>query len=357
MPTSAVDAISPAFQHAKQQLFQPFNVAQWAKLALVGFFAGELSSGGGCNAPNLMTSHPGRRHQLLSSGFPNLDPATLALLMAALIIAGFVLWVAFVYISSVMRFILFDSVIAKRCEILKGWSRRKTEGFRYFLWQIAFSVVTMMGMMILIGIPLLIALAAGWLHNPQEHLAPLILGGLLAFFILMAFILLSLIVHVFTKDFVIPQMALENIGAVEGWRRLLPRLSAEKGGYAIYVVMKVILSIAASVIFGIISLILILIILVPVGGMGVVAVLGGKAAGLHWDLYTITAAVVAACVVLAVLFYLLSLVSVPGIVFFPAYSIYFLASRYPLLASLLYPAPPSAPPPLPLPELPPQPIG
>jgi hypothetical protein len=34
------------------------------------------------------------------------------------------------------------------------------------------------------------------------------------------------------------------------------------------------------------------------------------------------------------------LISVPVIVFFPAYSIYFFAQRYPPLASLLWPQPP-----------------
>ena len=46
-------------------------------------------------------------------------------------------------------------------------------------------------------------------------------------------------------------------------------------------------------------------------------------------------------VVLAVVLYVLSLISVPVIVFFPAYSIYFFAARYPSLAAVLYPAPPA----------------
>jgi len=33
--------------------------------------------------------------------------------------------------------------------------------------------------------------------------------------------------------------------------------------------------------------------------------------------------------------------SVPVIVFFPAYSIYFFAGRYPRLSAVLYPAPPA----------------
>jgi hypothetical protein len=63
-------------------------------------------------------------------------------------------------------------------------------------------------------------------------------------------------------------------------------------------------------------------------------------------LLTITGAIVAGCILLLMILYLVSLISAPVIVFFPAYAIYFFAPRYPLLAKLIYPAPP-APPPVP----------
>jgi hypothetical protein len=99
-----------------------------------------------------------------------------------------------------------------------------------------------------------------------------------------------------------------------------------------------------------------LILLIPVGGFGVIAVMVGKTAGLTWNVYTITLAIVVGCVVLAVLLYIVSLISVPAIVFFPAYSIYFFASRYPALDALLHPPPPIAPPISPLPPPQPEPI-
>jgi hypothetical protein len=91
----------------------------------------------------------------------------------------------------------------------------------------------------------------------------------------------------------------------------------------------------------------------------VIAVLIGKTAGLTWSLYTISLAVVFGCIFIAVILYVISLISVPATVFFPAYSIYFFAARYLRLSEVLYPvaaptvAPPEAPPFLP----PPEPIG
>jgi len=65
------------------------------------------------------------------------------------------------------------------------------------------------------------------------------------------------------------------------------------------------------------------------------------------------------CIVLAILLYVVSLISVPAIVFFPAYSIYFFASRYPALEAFLHPTPPIPPYVPPPPFLPPEaePIG
>jgi hypothetical protein len=355
LPISAIDAISPAFQHTKEQLLHPFRAGQWAKLALVGFLAGELSSGG-CNGSRGFQSPTGSGGQPFP--LPHAHLLQYASLIALLAALGIFFWILFLYVSSVMRFILFDSVIEKRCEIRRGWTRRHGAGLRYFVWQLLFLLAMGIGFAILIGIPAALALGAGWIKDPRQHLLPLILCGMFLFFVLIGFVLLSLIVHVLTKDFVVPEMALENISAFEGWRRLLPTLNSEKASYAGYIGMKVLMALGAAVVLGIATFIVILILLIPVGGFGVVAVLIGKTAGLTWNLYTITLAVVVGCVVLAVLLYVISLISVPAIVFFPAYSIYFFASRYPALDALLHPLTPIAQsPPLPLPLPPPEPIA
>ena len=362
MPVSALDIISPAFEHAKQQLFKPFKFGQWTRLAFVGLLAGELSSSGGCHGGNFnfpTHTHTSGSEQLLNLSFPPFpdlpsDPALLAALIAVVIVSALVFGLVLMYVSSVFRFVLFDAVIKKHCAIRESWKQRHRSGFRLFLWQLGFTLVWVLSAGILIGIPVLIAAGAGLFNEPKQHLGPLILGGIVCFFIFLAIIVAGAVIHVMTKDFVVPQMAIENVGPVEGWRRLLPMLKGEKGGYAGYIGMKIVLAIAAGIIFGILGVIVLLIFLIPVGGFGVVAVLAGKAAGLTWNVFTVTAAVAAGIIAFFMLFYLMSLVSVPAIVFFPAYSIYFFAARYPGLSALLYPRPsaPPAPPPLspPMPE-------
>jgi hypothetical protein len=338
---SAVDSISPAFKHTKEQLFRPFHFGQWTRLALVGLFAGEMSSGGGCNF-QMPNTNSGAHRDLAFAAFPN--SPLLGLLIAVLLVAVPLLWLLFLYLNSGMRFVLFDSIIARRCEIGRMWRARRGPAMQYFVWQIVFSLVALAALAVVVGIPGLAAFLLGWFSAPREHLLELILGGFLVFLIFAACVLLSLVVHVFTKDFVVPQMALENISAFDGWRRLWKMLQVEKSGYAGYAGMKLVMAIGAAFAVGVLAIIVIILLLIPFGGLGAIGVIAGHAAGLTWNVFTITAAVVAGCVFLLLFFYALSLVSVPVIVFFPAYSIYFFAPRYPPLGNVIHAAPPAIPP-------------
>jgi len=355
VPISAVDTISLAFQHTRRQLFQPFRFGQWARLALVGLLAGEMG-GGNFNLPSNFNipKDTNSSHQFLSTPFPHIDPAILGTVIAIAIIAGLIFMVVMTYISSVMRFILFDSVLTKQCHIRQGWSRRQDPGWKFFLWQIGFMLVMLLAMSVFIGLPALYAYTHGWFSAPDRHVMGLILGGIAMFCVVVVFCIAVAVVHVFTKDFVVPQMALEGIDAIEGWRRLWPMVQAEKSGYVIYALMKIVLAIGAGIAIGIVSVILGLIIAVPVIG-AIIAAAAAGGPGFSWNVFTITAAIVGGCILFALFFFLVALITVPAIVFFPAYSMYFFAPRYRALSLALYPPAPGAVMGAPPPDLPPAP--
>jgi hypothetical protein len=363
VPISAIDAITLAFQHAKRQLMQPFRFWQWTRLAVVGLLAGEMGSGG-FNLPSNFNfpRQDGSGRHFLAQEFPKIDPAILGTLIAVMIVAGLVFLIVMTYVSSVMRFVLFDSVLAKECHIRDGWSRRQGPAWKLFLWHLGLMAVAAMVALVLVGVPAAFAFAMGWLSPPKDHVLPLVLGGIVVFGLMFLFFIALAVVGVLTKDFVVPQMALENMGALEGWRRLWPMIQLEKGGYAIYIGMKIVMAMGAGIVIAIVSVILALLFAVPVIGVVLAMIFAGKGAGFSWNAFTITAVVVAGCVMFAVFFYLVALISVPAIVFFPAYSIYFFAPRYRALSAVLYPLPPSpleSSPPPDLPPLPPlsQPAG
>lgn len=334
------------------------------KLALVGFLAGEMGSSGGFNFPtNLNPNAPNAPAHFPHGSISSIAAALIGLIVV-LIVAAFVLGILFLYISSMMRFVLFDGVLTKECRIRQSWGRHSGSGLRYFFFHLLYSLSTFFVLIVVAGLAAGFAFAMGWFKNPSEHVLPLVLGGIFVFFLLMIFFIAVAVVLVLTKDFVVPQMALENISVTKGWRRLWAMMKADKSAYAAYIGMKIVLSIGASIVVGIATFIIALFIAVPAIALGVLAAITGKSAGLTWDAYTITLAVVLGCIVFAVFMYLIALISVPVIVFFPAYSIYFFAPRYRPLSLALYPLPPSSsvaasiPPeePPPLPPLP-EPIG
>lgn len=314
---------------------------------MVGVLAGELGSCNGCSFNFPLNNQPrGTQHFLAAPwpGFGTAHPALLAALLAAFLVFWLGFAVLFTYISSVMRFVLFDSVVERQCQVRRGWSRRRRAGIRLFFWQIALLLATIAALLIVIGIPVAGVAMLGWFTRASEHVLGLVLGGITLFLLLLVLLAVLVVIHVLTKDFVVPQMALEDIDALEGWRRLWPQLAAEKAGYAGYVGIKIALAIGAAIIFGIICVIAFLLLLIPIGGMGALAVLGGKAAGWDWNVMTVTAAVIFGCMALGILIFAMALISVPLAVFFPAYAIYFFAPRYlPLGALLRPPAAPVAP--------------
>jgi hypothetical protein len=380
LPISAVDCVQPAFQHTREQLFSRFSWGQWSRLALVGILAAELHAGG-CSFGNFGGKWPHIPHKngsefipssAMPHGLPPWNPAHIsehiAQFLGLIVVGVFVAVVlAFVllYISSVFRFILFDSVLRRECSISEGWQKWRRSGGRYFLWQIVFLFSTWLLLAVLVGLPLGLAFAAGWMTDLREHIGRLIVGVILLLGLFAVFALLAVVVQALAKDFLVPIMALEDLDFADGWHRLLALIRPEKGRFAIYLLLKVVLAIMAGILFSIVAIIPALIVVIP----AVVVVVAGAAAGMGWNVTTISLAIIFGTLLLFLLLYLVALVCVPGTVFFPAYAMYFLAGRYPNLDALLHPAAvapvsvlppvPESPPPFEPPPLPPsaEPIG
>jgi hypothetical protein len=365
VPLSAVDSVQPALQHTREQLFTRFRWGQWSRLALVGILAAELHVGG-CSFGNMGGKWPRIPHKngsgLLPSssipaGFPRLIPGHisdhigqfLGLIVLA-IFAVMVISFVFLYINSVFRFILFESVLRRECSISEGWHKWRRAGGRFFLWQIVFQISALLFLAVLVGIPLALALASGWTNNLQDHIGRVVVGAILFLGLMLVFVLSAAAVQVLARDFLVPVMALENLDFADGWNRLLAIIRPEKGRFVVYLLLKLVLAIAAGILFSIITIIPALVIFVP----AVIAVIGGHEAGLGWNVTTTSLAIIFGSLLLLLLVYVVALVCVPGTVFFPAYAMHFLASRYPQLDVLLNPPPAvTAPEPPPIIEPPP----
>lgn len=345
VPFSAIDAISPAFDRAKRQLFQPFRFVFWARMALVALATGEFYGSSGWSGLHftLPTSRRGPGDFFLEMVSPQLKSLMQflpwILIGLPLLIAAVFLWV---YVSSVFRFVLFDCVLTGHCLIKEEWRQRQSQGAQFFLWRICLGLAFVAVLAILCGIAIVGLISTGAFAHPRQHIVLLIFGGVGAFLALACLIILTVLAALFARDFVVPVMALENVGIIDGWRRVIAMLKTEKGAYVGYVLMKIVLVVGCAIIFGALTLLAVLIFLIPlsVAGYGVYSY--AKAAGLLWNFFAIALGVIFAGAAVAAIFYVIAFVSAPAMVFFQSYVIHFLGARYPRLGSRLS-TPPSAP--------------
>ncbi|HET9216810.1 MAG TPA: hypothetical protein VFR18_07520 [Terriglobia bacterium] len=341
MPLSAVDVVNPAFERMKI-LFNPFRLGQWLRFALVGFLAGEMGQGGGCSARlplDVLTSQTS--NELQGPISPERGPLfIIGIVLLVLLVLTF--GVILAYLNSRMRFVLFDSILSGECRIRHFWSRRGVPAFGYFIFQIVLSLIGLTSLVVLVGIPALIVYGLGWFSNPGQHILGFVLVGSILGMLFLAWVVVMVLVQVLTKDFVVPQMAIDGVSLSEGWNRLWSQVKDNRGAYAGYIGMKIILRIAAVIATGVATVIVLLVLLIPFGGVALVTVLLAQAAGIGWNPLTIAIAIVFGCVVFLLFLFLACLLAVPSIVFFPAYAMYFFAERYPALHALLY-LPPAEP--------------
>jgi hypothetical protein len=369
VPVSAVDCVQPAIQHTREQLFRPFRLSQWSRLALVGILAAEVHSLS-CNFPfnfpgSHQTRHPHPVPTMPFPGFDRIDPARIAAfagLIVAAIVLALLLGLVFLYISSVFRFILFDAVLKKHCSIGEGWGLWHRAGRRYFLWQIVYVIAQGLFFGVVIAVPLALAAALGWFHDLGHHIPRTVAGVLLLVLLFLFCLLVAIVVQLLAMDFLVPVMALDNVDFADGWSILLSLIRPEPGKFALYLLLKVVLGIAAAILFGVLAMIPAAIIVAPVA----IAVLAARSAGVGWTVGTISLAVILGSLLLAFLIYVIAFVCVPATIFLRAFAIYFFAGRYPKLDAILHPAPPVAaaselpplpesPPPSEPPPLPPSP--
>jgi hypothetical protein len=336
--TSAIDAIQPAIELTKQRLFNPARYSMWWRIALLGVFSGELSGGGGnFHGGGGIPSHATHSHHFARPEIGTIIVAALMIMAVSL-----VLLLLFTYIASILRFVLFDAVLTGRHHIRAGWRMWRERALPYFRLQILIFFGLFAGLLILVGVPCGVLYRNGVFashHWTPENVFLAVVAGLLA----VAWIITVALFVTLSKDFVLPMMALEGLDYDEGWQRFRAMLLAQKKDYAIYILMKIVLSMAGSILLAIAFFLCLLVFGIPIGLLSAVAYFG-----MHITLATIGGKLLLALAVFVLIFLTVSagtLLSAPLSVFFPAYSIYFFASRYEPLHQALYPpAPPEAPP-------------
>jgi len=335
----------------KALLFQPFRLRFWMKLAIVAVLSGALI--GGCNANFNTNNFGGSTDSQQTAGFGKIvdalraRPAMWATIATVAVAFLLIVFILFMYISSVLRFVLLEALLSGECHIRAGWRYWKTEGVRLFGWQLMFGLVTTGGTLALIAIPLYAAWRKGILKNLPAHLPEFIAGAAVIFLAIGGLALVSFVIGTFIHDFIIPVMRYERAGFLAAWRSAWARVTVAPGSLAVYYLMKLVLLMGASIVVSIVSLFVFLILLLPLLLVGIIAVLLGGllAVGLGGVgiAIVITLGLIFGSLVGFGIAYAQATLTLPVTAFMQYYALYYFGSRYEPLGAQLVPAPPPVP--------------
>jgi hypothetical protein len=339
-PLSAVDAISPAWEHTRRLLLDKRDWRLLLKIGAVAVFA----EAGGCNNNLNFPSHAPVHHPF---------PAAIAAIAAFALLIGLVvllIGLALFYLSSRLQFVLFDVVLRGDTTVAPIWRRFGSITWRWMGLKLLFLLAALFCIAPLL-IPALISLVHSIHANQGQSSDPAafiltIFGFIASIFI---FILLFAACHILLHDFGLPSMALENATIGLTVSRILRLLRNEPGQVLLYLLMHFLMRIAGVIVGYFILGFALLIALIPFGGVGLALWLGLRHAGLGGHILMVAGFVVLG-LILATLLVLASIMLFGYLLtFLRAYSLYFLGGRYPMIGDQLerFMPPPAYPPPPP----------
>lgn len=345
-PISALDAVNPAIEWTKRAVFRPFQWAKWWRFGLMALLAGELQSVG-CNLGDVARlGDLGDKRGGAGGGLPGIDKAVLVSIIGVLVIGVIILALVHLYLMSVARFVMFDTVATGRYRIREGWSRWNSRGWRWFGFMLVFMLISG-GAVMLVLLPFIGAIAAIKKTGPGAAIGAI----LLAIPILLVLGIVIILLYVLAKDFAVPLVALEDEGAFAAFRRVVAMARARMGEFAGYIGIKIALSIGYSMVF----LIATLIVFIPavVVFVAILVAVGVSSPDALKNPVLLALGITVFVVAIFVIGVLLAMVFAPAIFFFQAYTYTWFAQRYEPLWRLLYPeqpqtvtTTPSEPPPL-----------
>jgi hypothetical protein len=337
---SAADAISPAVLRTKDFLFRPFRWGTFLKLGLVAL----ITEGLGSNFNSSSRSKGGGGGGSSSSGGPmnfslaDIPPIRIAEGVAAILLVCVIAAVIF-YLITRLRFAFFHCLVHNTKLIRPGWELYKEQASRFFWLNIGVGVC----FLLLVGL-IAIPFAAGFwrvFHDmpPGGHPnIPMLLGLILPLLPIMFLLVVTAVaLDIILRDWMLPHIALEDASAGEAWSSVWARISAEKGQFFVYAILRLILPIVASIA-------IFMILLIP--GLVLAAAVAGVELGIHSAFANSTGSAVAAGVMLQVFFGLVALgfavlasicLGGPLSTGTREYAILFYAGRYKVLGDLLYP--------------------
>ncbi|HME59563.1 MAG TPA: hypothetical protein VKF63_14555 [Terracidiphilus sp.] len=339
---SATQAISPAIDRTKRYLFQPFKLGTYLKLTAVACITEGISANSNFNFNLPSGSHT-------SSGADIPSSLNLSNEVIALIVIGVLVCIAIgIYLSYLiirLRFAFFHCLAHQTKEIRLGWRLYRTQGMRYFIASLIIGLIFLF-VLVLVALPFVFGFVR--LFQSSQEGGPFNIGFFLLLFlpligIVICLCLAAYAVNAVLHDFILPHMALENLTVLQSWAAAKTRIGAEKGSFALYLLMRLILPFAAYIAVFIVMFIPLLIVfgILVLTGVGFHAAFEGTTGVIAF----IGIFIEVVLVLIGIIFGLLVAFSLGGPVatWIRNYALLFYGGRYQALGDILSPPAPAAP--------------
>jgi hypothetical protein len=253
MSISVLDPLNPAFARTKLMLFEPFDFTKWLKLGFCSFLTA-LGGRGGVNVPNFPAGSGGGGGGRGGGGEgPDFDAAfdwlrqnaaLIIAIVAAIIFVVLVLGLLLTWLSSRGHFMFLDGIVKNRGAVAEPWQEYAREANSLFLFRICLGLGALVGMLLIAGIGLLLALPDISARTFGAMAVIAIIVSLLAF---VAFSLAIGAVGMCLSQFVVPIMYLRRIKVMAAWsvfnqEMLKGRLTT----FLIYFLFQIVIGIVVS---------------------------------------------------------------------------------------------------------------
>jgi hypothetical protein len=327
---SAAESVTPAIEHAKA-MFMPFSLPRVLKLGLVALLA-EMSAQF-IFPPGSMRPH--------SNGQPSFSVTPhLAIILAVIGILFFLVELCFVYFGSRMQFVLMDLVAYRTTFVRPSWRKHAPQTWPWIGLKIGSFLLTFAVIGIIAVWPIVHfvrSIPAG--TNPAQ--SPGFFGNFLLIFVTIAGAVLVMMLCIwFLRDFVLPFLVFEGATIRTALGRAFDLVRNEPADALLYFLLKVVLTIGTAIAAELCIVAAALVAAIPLGLIGgalwfllrSVGEIGTLLLSIGLGLLCV---IFAACLLLAVI-----CIAGAVLVFYQAYTLYFLGGRIPALGNLLEPPPP-----------------
>lgn len=269
-------------------LFRPFKLKKWLILTFAAFLSGSIVSG--CNLPirsldilqkirNPAASQavhasvyaPANQEKQcpldfsgITKSFKDNKPALFILLLISGIILIIFLYLLFLWISCRFSFVFLENVSKNDASLKKPFRENKNLGSSLFLFELS----VFGGILITISILVFVFISGNIFQVLKDNISHQQIGKTILVclpfgFVFLFLMLLSGIVFLITRDFVIVIMRKDNIRITQAWKKVFSILQVHKLLLVKYILLKIGLGICSAIIYNLLTLLSLIGIVLP----------------------------------------------------------------------------------------------